>query len=421
MTSAGSWPGRPSRVAVVGAGIVGLSTAWFLQERGTQVTVFDRRGVAAGASWGNAGWLTPGLAAPLADPALLGYGIRALLRPTSPVYVPVSIDLDLWRFLASFVRHATARRWRQGLRSLALLSSGAFDAFDALVAGGVDAVIRDSPPVLAAYRSASAPEALLEELSHIRVAGLAVDYDLLDAAAARAAEPALSGAISAVVRIRGQRFVDPGAFVHALAASVGARGGEVREGISVEHLAETSAAVIVGQSPQEASPFDAAVLCTGAWLPRLARRVGVRAVVQAGRGYSFSVAADPMPAGPIYFPEHRVTCTPLGDRMRIAGMMELRRPDAALDPRRVDAIAEAARPLLQGADVDSRTDEWVGSRPCTADGLPLIGPTRSRRIFVAGGHGMWGLTLGPVTGRLLAEAICSAAAPPQLAPFDPLR
>ena len=85
-------------------------------------------------------------------------------------------------------------------------------------------------------------------------------------------------------------------------------------------------------------------------------------------------------------------------------MMEFRKPEAALDQRRIQAIAEAARPLLRGADLDNRQDEWVGSRPCTVDGLPLIGATEeSPRVFAAGGHGMWGITLGPVTGRLLAE------------------
>src|SRR5687768_11960061 len=98
----------PRHVAIVGAGMVGLATAWFLQEHGVEVTVLERDRVAAGASWGNAGWLTPSLAAPLPDPAALRYGVRALLSPSSPVYVPLSADRQLLRFLASFVRHSTA-------------------------------------------------------------------------------------------------------------------------------------------------------------------------------------------------------------------------------------------------------------------------------------------------------------------------
>ncbi len=116
-----------------------------------------------------------------------------------------------------------------------------------------------------------------------------------------------------------------------------------------------------------------------------------------------------------------MACTPLGGRLRIAGMMEFREPHAPLDRRRVMAIVNAVRPLLAGVDLDMRTQEWVGSRPCTPDGLPLIGRTASPRVFVAGGHGMWGITLGPVTGQLVAEAVITGRSPAELAPFDPLR
>jgi glycine/D-amino acid oxidase-like deaminating enzyme len=166
---------------------------------------------------------------------------------------------------------------------------------------------------------------------------------------------------------------------------------------------------------------DAVVVATGVWLGALARRFGVRQPVQAGRGYSFSVPVERMPAGPLYFPQQRVACTPLGNRLRVAGMMEFRRPDEPLDPRRITAIVDAVRPFLSGVDLDDRQDEWVGSRPCTGDGLPLLGGTTSPRVFVAGGHGMWGIALGPVTGMLMAQTVLKGEAPAELRPFDPLR
>src|SRR3954468_1788996 len=117
MTTAGSAVPHivPDRVAVVGAGMVGLATAWFLQEAGVEVTVLDREGVAAGASWGNAGWLTPGLATPLPEPAVLRYGVRAVLSPRSPVYVPLRADRNLLRFLTGFVAASMPRRWARGM------------------------------------------------------------------------------------------------------------------------------------------------------------------------------------------------------------------------------------------------------------------------------------------------------------------
>ena len=166
--------------------------------------------------------------------------------------------------------------------------------------------------------------------------------------------------------------------------------------------------------------FDAAVLATGAWLGELARQFGVRLVVQAGRGYCFCVAVDHVPDGPVYFPAQRVACTPLGDRLRVAGMMEFRKPEAALDQRRIQAIVEPPPGRsCRGADLDARQDEWVGSRPCTSDGLPLIGATRSPRVFAAGGHGMWGITLGPVTGRLLADQIVTGRTPGRAGAVQP--
>lgn len=102
-------------------------------------------------------------------------------------------------------------------------------------------------------------------------------------------------------------------------------------------------------------------------------------------------------------------------------MMEFRSPGAPLDLRRIAAIIAATRPLLRNIDLSDRHDEWVGSRPCTADGLPLVGESGTPRVYVAGGHGMWGITLGPVTGKLLAQQIVTGVMPNALRPFDPLR
>jgi D-amino-acid dehydrogenase len=411
----------PERVAVVGAGMVGLATAWFLQERGVEVTVIDRDGVAAGASWGNAGWLTPGIATPLPEPAVLRYGLRAVFSPSSPVYVPPSADPDFLRFVTGFTRHSTMTAWKKAMGALVPVNDLSLQSFDLLKAGGVDADTHEATSFTAAYRTVEERRTLLEEIEHIRASGGDITFDVLTGDEARTVEPALSDRIGAAIVLHGQRFINPGAYVSALADSVLARGGKIVTGSAVTGVTDSGGGVAVSMESGAVESFDAVVVATGAWLGRLAREFGVKRVVQAGRGYSFSVAVDHLPNGPVYFPAARVACTPVGDRLRIAGMMEFRRPEADLDPRRIGAIVEAARPLLKGADLDSRRDEWVGSRPCTVDGLPLVGATRSTRVFVAGGHGMWGITLGPVTGRLLAEQIVTGRTPEQLRPFNPLR
>jgi D-amino-acid dehydrogenase len=412
----------PSRVAVVGAGMVGLATAWFLQERGVEVTVLDREGVAAGSSWGNAGWLTPGITTPLPEPAVLKYGVRAVVSPNSPVYVPPSANPSFLRFVTGFTRHSTAAHWRRSMGKLVPINRLALGSFDLLKDGGVRADTVEASSFLAAYRTARERRTLLEEIEHIHAAGQDIEFDVLTGDEARAIEPLLSDEVGAAIRLRGQRFLNPGVFVHALTDEVIARGGKLATGPGSEVLdiVENGRGVYV-MTVGGVEEFDAAVLATGAWMGRLARRFGVRSVVQAGRGYSFSVPVDRVPDGPVYLPAQRVACTPLGDRLRVAGMMEFRSPEARLDERRVKAIAAAARPFLRGADVDAREDEWVGSRPCTTDGLPLIGSTRSPRVYAAGGHGMWGITLGPATGRLLAEQIVSGRVPAELEPFSPTR
>ncbi|MCA2229335.1 NAD(P)/FAD-dependent oxidoreductase [Nonomuraea aurantiaca] len=179
--------------------------------------------------------------------------------------------------------------------------------------------------------------------------------------------------------------------------------------------------VIVRSGKGTVLSADAVVLATGVWLPRLARQWGVRVPVRAGRGYSFTVPVDHPVPGPIYLPDVRVACTPYRNGLRVAGTMEFRDPDAPQVPARLGAIVASAQPLLRGVHWDERTDVWVGPRPITPDGRPLIGATKAPSIYVAGGHGMWGLAHGPITGRLLSEHITTGKQPTALADFAPLR
>jgi D-amino-acid dehydrogenase len=409
------------RVAVVGAGMVGLSTAWFLQEGGAEVTVYERHTVGAGASWGNAGWLTPALTAPLPEPAVLRYGLRAVLSPRSPVYLPLRADRTLLRFLTGFAAHSTTRRWKRGMAAYVPLNERSLEAFDALAAGGVPTTTHEAQTFLACFRREREAQPLLAELEHIRDAGQQTSFHPVTGWRVRALEPTVSDEVGAAVQIYGQRYLHPPEYVRSLALAVQARGGEIVEGVDVAELRHEGGGLVVVPESGDGRRFDSVVLATGAELGRLAAPFGVRQPVQAGRGYSFSVPVEQMPKGPLYFPRQRVACTPLGGRLRVAGMMEFRRPDDPLDPRRIAAIVDAVRPFLRGVDLDDRHSEWVGSRPCTPDGLPLVGATASPRVFVAGGHGMWGIALGPITGMLLAQNVLKGETPAALVPFDPQR
>ncbi|AUS80108.1 amino acid dehydrogenase [Actinoalloteichus sp. AHMU CJ021] len=412
--------GGPRSAVIVGAGMVGLSTAWFLQERGVEVTVVDRAGVAAGASHGNAGWLSPGLAIPLNEPSVLRYGLRSLADPKAPLHVPVTVDPDLWRFLLRFAAHCTWGSWRRAAHAGLPLNQAALDAFDELAANGVRAETHRAP-VTALFRDRSDATHLLQELRRMREVGQHIDYTGLEGPDLRERLPQASGQITAAVRLDGQRYVDPGAFTRSLADSVRDRGGVVLDGFEVIETHRSADQSVVRSSSAETISADVLVLATGAWLDRLSRQWGVRVPVRAGRGYSFTVPTSDPVTGPIYLPEARVACTPYRGSLRVAGTMEFQPPDAALDQARIEAIVDSARPLLTGVDWDRRTDEWVGPRPVTPDGRALVGEVGVPGVYVAGGHGMWGLTQGPVTGRLLAELITTGRRPDPLRELDPLR
>ena len=413
-------PKGPQNVVVIGAGMIGLATAWHLQERGVKVTVLDRKGVAAGSSWGNAGWLTPALTLPLGEPSVLLSGPQAMLSSKSPLYIPLALDPKLIRFLLGFAWHALPRQWRKSIEIFAKVNPLAMDAFHELTAGGVKEPVKEAKPFLAGFLSDKDRKVLLHEFEVVTQSGGTVDFDLATGDELRAIEPTLSDAVASGVLLRGQYFINPPKYAESLADAVRKRGAELRTGFDVSDIKDLGTGVEVIAASGDTIKADAVVVATGAWLGKLARHFGVKAIVQAGRGYSFSVTPEVIPSHPIYFPTQRLACTPLGDRLRIGGMMEFRNVDAAPDPRRIRTLVDAGRPVFQGVDWEARKEEWVGGRPVTADGHALIGATKSPRVFVGGGHGMWGIALGPLTGKLLAGAVVGEP-DPVLQHFDPLR
>lgn len=407
---------QPARhVVVAGAGIVGLSCAWYLQQHGAEVTVLDRATVGAGASWGNAGYLAPGMAVPLPEPALLREGLRGLAHRDSPLALgPAVASASTAAFLAGFTRNATTRRWQRGLAALAPLAAGSLAAYDELAAGGV-ALQTHEAPVRIGFRHGESAAPMLHEFAAVTAAGLTVEHGPGQVGAP------FSARIGQVLDVRGQRYVEPGQVVHALADAVRGRGGRIVENTAVRALGHRPGGLRVDTGDGRPQAADAVVLATGAWLPELARPLGMRVPVQAGRGYSCTVSLREPLTTPLYLPGVRVAITPYRDGARLAGTMEITRRDAPLRPRRLAAILRSVAPLLDGLDLDDVRDEWVGSRPLTPDGLPVIGRTAVPDVHVAGGHGMWGLTLGPVTGRLLAEQLMTGTAVPALAPLAPGR
>lgn len=408
-----------NRALIIGAGMTGLATAWHLQNYGYDVEVVDRVGVAGGSSWGNAGWLAPGKTIPLANASLWAYGPTALFDRHAALDVPVRIDPKLWAFVARFMAHATPRAWDATMAGLTPADKAALAAFDELEAGGVASTSTSAPFIVGFERREQAKGFLAEVEGAIRH-GQDIPFEEVSLDEARERAPMLTEKVGAVFKLGGQRFIEPGPYCEAIAASIEERGGTVTTGVEVTEVRSTRTPA-VKLSTGEWITTDQVVIATGAWLPKLAAQLGVSTMVQAGRGYSFSVETDKPATCPVYLPEQKVACTPYQGRFRVAGTMEFRGPDEPFQPGRIESIIHTTRPMFRGIDWDSRQDEWVGSRPVTPDGLPLVGQTKAPNVYVNGGHGMWGVVLGPISGKLLAQRMATGERDAILEPFDPLR
>lgn len=410
-----------AKALVIGAGMTGLSTAWHLQEYGYEVEVLDRIGVAAGSSWGNAGWLAPGKTIPLSNAGLWAYGPTALFDRDAALNVPTRIDPNLWVFVAQFMARANQRSWDKTMAALTPADKGALAAFDELIDGGVDAVTHEGPFIVG-FEHAKEAKGFLDEVEGAIRHGQEIPFEEITNADALEYAPMLSDRVQSIYKMGGQRYIEPMLFCEALAESIRQRGGTITEGAEVTEVRSTRKPA-VKLATGEWLPADVVVIATGAWMPSLAKDLGVRTRVQAGRGYSFTVATDKEAKYSVYLPATRVACTPAPSRGRfqIAGTMEFRGPDEPFQPRRIESIINATKPMFKGIDWTDIEDEWVGSRPVTPDGLPLVGQTKVPNVYTCGGHGMWGIILGPISGKMLAKQIATGEVDETIKPFDPLR
>ncbi|PIJ55236.1 hypothetical protein BMH30_01345, partial [Leucobacter sp. OLES1] len=248
---------------------------------------------------------------------------------------------------------------------------------------------------------------------------------ILRGGALREREPALAPGTEAGFLLPEEFSLDPVTFVASLAAHVIEAGAEVRSGLEARRLGDGAEIVCVDREGTETRVSgDRVVIAAGAWTTPILRRSGIRsASIVSGKGYSYTVPVARMPATLVHSIDRHCVAIPMHDRLRIVGMMEFDGHPERLHRDRLDVLTRAARGLIAGADWEHRTDEWVGARPMTADGMPLLGAVPDRpEVIVAAGHNMHGLSLGPVTGEVVADLVAGReptadGAPLDLAPF----
>ncbi len=410
---------------VVGAGIVGAHIALELVRRGERVVLLDAGEPGHGCSFGNAGWLTPCFAMPLPAPGVFRQALRWCLDPASPLRVPPGLAFTQAPWLLRFALAATPARFEAGTRALtqlSLLSLQLYERFaHELAAAGDPGFGFTRAGLLMACETREGLNAAHEELRLAALQG--VRGEALDAAALRAREPALRGPLEGGVYFPDEAHVQPLAAVHAAVREFVRLGGRLRTHERLTGFDTHAGAITHARTDREQLAARHAVghvvLATGTWTRELGRAFGVRAPILGGKGYSMMAPAlQPPLRSPVMLLERKVAVTPYTDTTRIAGTLELVAHDDGVSPRRVQAIIAAARRALPLPESAPLTPAWHGLRPCTPDGMPIIGRAPGfANLTLAAGHQMLGLQSAPGTAQLAADLVLGTKPVVDPAPF----
>jgi len=400
-------------VLIIGGGAIGLATALALLDAGRGVRILEAGAVGGGASHGNCGTITPSHAPPLAAPGVVAQALRWMFTPDAPLYLKPRVDPALWHWLLRFAVRCNPRDWRQSTQARAALLNDArarladwvsrYDLQCEFEEEGLDYVFRD-PRRFQQY---------VDESVVLKTFGIATqvfggtDYER--------EEPAMLPGMAGAIRFPGDARLRPDRYVAELARVVRERGGVIEEQCRVDRLEPTSDGVRLATSQGERKGGEA-VIALGAWTPAFARRLGIRAPIQPGKGYSITYSRPArVPRHPMVLKDRSVCVTVWGSGFRLGSTMEFSGHDDTLNATRLAALERGAREFLRepvGAEVHER---WCGWRPMTWDDLPLLGRAPGqRKVWIAAGHGMLGISMSTATGQLMADLMTGR--PPA---FDP--
>jgi D-amino-acid dehydrogenase len=410
---------RTPDVLIVGGGAIGVATALEVARRGARTVLLEAGdAVASGCSYGNAGLVCPSHAAPLATPQAVRDGLRWMFDSRSPFYLRPRPAVLPW--LTRFLRAATPGRAARSKEVLHALSVASLELHREYAATGIETTYRQHG-VLDVYETERAFASARSAVARNGADRLPAEVKTIEQA--RELVPSLAPSLAGAVLFPAEGHCDGHRFVRAVAGAAAGAGADIRVAAPVDRLRRDGDRVVAVCADGETIVPGTVVMAAGAWTPRLCREIGLNVPVEPAKGYHIDLEPDPSDAQvPVFMIESKVIATPLEGRLRLAGTLELAGMDTAIVPRRVEAVRMAGERNLQGL-AGRRVDEvWSGLRPCPPDGLPIIGRTeRAANLVLATGHGMTGLSMAPITGRLVAELI--AGEPPSVdpAPFRPDR
>jgi D-amino-acid dehydrogenase len=411
-------------ILIVGGGIIGLCTAYYSVRRGHRVTIVERgKANEDGCSFGNAGYITPSHFVPLAAPGMVAKGFKWMWNPGSPFYIKPSLDGDLLRWGWKFIRASrqpVVDRVAPFLLGLNLASRACYEEL-AEESSNDFHLVKEGLLLLCMEQQTLDHEARLAE----EATRLGLTTEVLDARQLAAREPNVRMNAAGAVYYAEDCHFTPKLLMASLTARLRKAGVNVIEEEEVIGWRSSGQSIGAVVTTRDEFSADEYVLCGGSWSPSIVRQLGISLPMQAGKGYSLTLPKPrSLPRFPAIFVEARVAITPMGTSLRVGGTMEIAGMGMNINPPRIRGLINSVRRFYpEFSDDDFRNiPPWCGLRPCSPDGLPYVGRFRNyRNLSVATGHAMLGMSLGPITGKLMAETLSGVPPSMNMAELSPDR
>ena len=395
-------------ILIIGGGVIGLSTAYYAARRGHRVTLIERQPAARdGCSFGNAGMVVPSHFVPLAAPGVVGTAFKWMWNPESPLYIQPRLDGELLSWGWKFLRAANARHVARSaplLRDLSFASRACFEELSALP-GHNFGLVQKGLVMLCQTQ-----HALDDESKYAAQANeLGVPAQVLNPRQLAELDPGVTLSVAGGVYFPKDCHLSPARFMGALQRHLEAAGANLAWATEVTGWRVNGSRIEALRTDRGDFTADEYVLCGGSWSPGVARDLRLKLPMQAGKGYSLTLARPrQLPALCSIFTEARIAVTPMDGALRFGGTMEMAGLNEHINERRVRGIIRAVPKYFpQFTEQDfAGVQPWRGLRPCSPDGLPYVGrTTRYTNLSLATGHAMMGLSLAPITGKLVAEIL----------------
>lgn len=401
--------------------MAGASLALDLARRGVKVKVIDKRGIGHGCSYGNAGWITPCFAMPLPMPGMFFKSIGWLLDPESPLYIKPEPSILLMRWLWSFMRAMNQKQMLSAISALTAVSKFSLQSY-ADLDKEFPGAFGYSQKGLLMVGSTSGGVAAAEEERRL-VADQGIPGKSMTVEEIRALEPALVGALKGGVYFPAEAHGEPLAIVNTLADAAKKLGVEFLTQTEFLHFTWSGSSIRSVVTTRGEYFADKFVLAAGSWSERISHELPLRIPILGGKGYALIIPKyAQMPQIPTMLVEKKIALTPRADSLRVAGTLELVNQDFSVTERRVQAIEKGAREYISLPSPLAVRELWRGLRPCTPDGVPLVGMSKKvPNLCLLTGHQMLGLQSAPGTARLAAESILGLSPSFDPKPFDPDR